>query len=132
MVLVIDKLDGEIATDEQDPCVPINLLQECLDELKQNLKGIDITSRSNEAVHTLANPGLRKQKKAHQDACDEKDVFSSDVVDYSDTTFNLLESTKEEPTILSQSSRSLPRIYRVTTNPSVDDHDGEVWRCIKD
>lgn len=128
MVLVIDKLDGEIATDEQDPCAPINLLQECLDELKQNLKGIDITSRSNEAVDTLANPGLRKQKKAHQDACDEKDVFSSDVVDYSDTTF---ESTKEEPTILSQSSRSLPRIYRVTTNPSVDDHDGEVWRCIK-
>lgn len=124
MVLAIDKSGGAIATQDHDPCVPINLLQECFNEVKQNLRGINITSTSNEA---FSKPSLRRQKKLqHDDAFVEEEGLNSDD---GDATFTLLESSKEDP-ILSQSLHSLPRIYRVTTDPSVDDHDGEVWRYV--
>ena len=122
VILAVNKSGGETATQDHDPCLPINLLQECLDEVKQNLQGISITSTSNEAVDTLSNLSVRRQKKIqHNDAFVEEEKLNSDIIDDDDT------SSKERP-ILTQSSNFFPRIYRATNDPSVDDQDGEVWR----
>ena len=131
MILAVGKSGSEIATQDHHPPVPINLLQECLDEVKQNLEGINITSTSNEAADALSNPSLRRQKKIqHDDAFVEEEELNSDVIEDDDTAFTLLQSSQEKP-IQSQSSHFLPRIYRATTNPSIDDHDGEVWRYVE-
>ena len=117
-------MGGKIATQNRDSPVPINLLQECLDELKQNLEGINITSTSNEEIDTLSNRSLRRQKKIQDD---DAFVLNSDAIDDDATTFTLLKSSKEEPI----QSQTLPRIYRATTDPSIDDHNGEVWRYVE-
>ena len=83
------------------------------DELKQKLQGMSITPDS--TVTALSNPVLKQQNAISQ--CDDETITSESL------------SSKEGLT-LSQGSRSLPRIYNIMTNPSVDDQGGQVWRCV--
>ena len=90
---------------------PSTPLQECFDELRQKLHEISITPNS--TVTTASNPVLKQQNAVSHDETFTSESFKS-----------------EEKLTLSQGSRSLPRIYNVVTNPSVDDQGGDVWRCV--
>ena len=117
---IVDELDAE--TVSHGPHVPVEQLQGCLDELKQKLKAVNVTSRPTKAVDTASE----QQKKAHHDALTKEKVFNSDADGASDKS-----DASNETKALSQNPCSLPLIYRVMSNPSVDDQDGEIWRYVR-
>ena len=117
---IVDKLDTEAVS--HGPHVPAEQLQGCLDELKQKLKAVNVTSRPTEAVDTAS----KQQKKAHHDALTKEKVFNSDADGASDKS-----DASNKIKTQSQNPHSLPLIYRVMSNPSVDDQDGEVWRYVR-
>ena len=125
MLIFVDELDTE--TGSHGSHVPAEQLQGCVDELKQKFEAMNVTSRPTEAVDTISNPGLKQPNKIYCGALAKEKVFNSvdSTSDNSDASKSL-ESSKEKK-IPPQSTRSLPLIYKVLSNPSFDDQDGYVW-----
>ena len=118
-------------TASHGPHVPAEQLQGCLDELKQKLQNISLASRSTEVSDTASHPALKRQKKVHHDDFTKEEVFDNDA-DSSNGNSDLprsLESNKEI-TLLSQ-RRSLPLIYSIMNNPSVDKQDDDIWGYVR-
>ena len=126
--MYVGKLDAKSTSHDDNPCVPVEQFQECLGELKQAMQRMN----SNEAIDTLSNLSLKQQKEGHCDDCVEVEELNSDINNTSDmdVVSKLPESEEEIPLKPRGSSRSLPRIYYKTTNPSLDEEDGGVWRYV--
>ena len=110
--MYIGKFDAKSTIHDQSPCVHEVQFQECLDELKQVMQRSNVTSKSTEAIETLANPGLKQQKEVQCDVHVENQVLNSDVVNNSDMdVISKLPESKEKPIEPRGSSRSLPHIF---------------------
>lgn len=102
-------------------------MQGCFDELQQKLQRVNISSEG--TVSTAAsNPVVSHQQKENFHDCSEKEqiLTISNVADNSDITSEL----PQEVPIGRERYRSLPLIYNITTNPSIDDQDGVVWKYV--
>jgi len=109
----------------------------CFDELKQKLQKINIGSSN--AATTLSSTVSKQQKEVcHEEVPTTKEEIlssiTSDVVNNSDVTsrpksFDSLGPTNAKKT-LAKSSQSLPRIFYLTTNPSFDDQDGDLYKYV--
>lgn len=107
--------------------MPAEKLQGCLDELKQKLQKINLTSRSTEISDTASHPGLKHQKKAHHDDPAKEEVLDSDADSTSDNNdLSRSPQSSNGKTLLCQRC-SLPLIYSIMSSPSIDDQGGEVW-----
>ena len=122
--IIVDELDAE--TVSIDSSMAVEKLQGCFDELKQKLQTVKITSDN--LTPTTSNPTLHQPKEISRDKEEMLNSITSDVND-SGITFKSAESghSTNKP-IGSQRLRSLPRIYNLRTNPSVDHQDEDVWR----
>ena len=116
------QLDAETVSNDGGSSAAVGKLQGCFDELKQKLQRVNITSD-----HTVSTAPLPVLKETLSERKEMLNSITSDVVNKSDVISESPESTNEESN-LSQGLRSLPLIYNVGTNPSIDDQDGEVWK----
>ena len=119
-------MDAESTSHDQNPCVPAEQFHECLDKLKQGMQKIN---DDDEVIDTLSNLSLKQQKEGHCDDCVEVEKLNSDASD-TDVVSKFPESKEGIPIKPRGAYRSLPRIYYKTTNPSLDEEDGEVWRYV--
>ena len=120
-------MDTETVGSDEDSSVAVEQLQGCFDELKQKLQRVNITSK--DQISTASNPVLLQQKEIFQDDFEKKEILNSNITSDVDDVTSEPESSEEKP-IVSQRLQSLPLIYNVTTNPSLDDQDGEVWKYV--
>ena len=89
-----------------------------VDELQMKLQRVSITSDTDFAA---SNPLPLAHQQVSQNNSPREEILNSDTVDNSDNASEPAESRR---------IRSLPRIYVVTVNPSLDDEDGEIWKCV--
>lgn len=120
--IAIDELDASTTGHNKDSPA---FRQKYLDELNQKLQGISITSKSTANTKSLPNLALKRQNAVYQNKTPASDTarhsITSETVNNNDVTFESPESGKE------QHSRSLPRIYNLPTNPSIDSQNGDIF-----
>ena len=99
---IVDELDPKTVDNDEDSSVAVQNLQGCIDELKQKMQRVNIKPTASYPVsHQLKDDDPEKEEMPPQ--------FSKEKVN---------------------ERQSLPLIYSVTTNPSIDDQDGEVWKYV--
>ena len=119
-------MDAETTSYDEDPFVPVEQLQEYFDELKQKLQRINSTC--NNTATTVTG---QKQKEVLRLHDEEKKVLNTITSDASnDNGTSKSPECNKDMSILFQGQRSLPHIYSLLNNPSIDDLDGDVWRYV--
>ena len=120
-------MDAETVGSDEDSSVAVEQLQGCFDELKQKLQRVNITSK--DQISTASSPALHQQKKIFHDDFEKEEILNGSITSDVGNVTSEPESS-EEKSIVSEKLQSLPLIYNVTTNPSLDDQDREVWKYV--
>ena len=113
---IADELDPG---NDEDSSVAVEQLQGCFDELKQKMQQVNLASK--ETVSTTSNPSSHQLKEDLHDGSEKEDMLTGIITS---NVVSKLQYRKEKAI----GRQSLPLIYNVMTNPSIDDHDGEVWK----
>ena len=117
---IADELDPKTVGNDEDSSVAVEQLQGCFDELKQKMQRVNLASNA-ETVSTTSNPSSHQLKENLHDDSEKEDMLTG-IITSNDVS--KLQYRKEKAI----GRQSLPLIYNVMTNPSIDDHDGEVWK----
>jgi len=127
-------LNTETGSYDEDPSVFAEQFCEC--SFDEKLQKINIGSSN--AATTLSSTVLKQQKEVCDEqiptAKEELNNITSDVVNNSDVisrskSLDLLDPINAK-SILAKGSRSLPRIFYLTSNPSLDDQDGDLYKYV--
>jgi len=123
-------LSAETGSYDEDPSGSVFVEQFhkcCFDELKQKLQKTNIGSSN--AVMALSSIVSKQQKEiCHEKFPTSKEEIlssmTSDVVNNSDVT------SRSKSLDFTNAKSSLPRIFYLTTNPSLDVQDEDLWKYV--
>ena len=122
----VDKPNANYEKDSINHVEPRLLLVEELKKyLDRHTQRTNITSESNHTV--VSNQVLKQKKKECLGVISVKErLYPSVTSEPGSNTSNHLQLN--ENVTLSQGRWSLPHVYNLSTDPSADDQDGNVWR----